>query len=114
MENDPQRQETSMCIFLQHVGMTQVTSHSYGCCSMVIIVRMPVLLLLWCNGCCIKVILLCFLQHCDVGLRLFCYLFTFCTLAFYSGLEILLGMAYSVDMVGKPEEKRPLRRPKGR
>jgi len=43
MENDPQRQETSMCIFLHRDGMTQVTSHSYGCCNMVIIVMMPVL-----------------------------------------------------------------------
>lgn len=114
MENDPQRQETSVGTFLHHVGMTQVISHSHGCCSMVIIVMMPVLLWLWCNGCYIKVIWLWLLQHCDVGLRLFCYVFIFCTLTFYYDLEILLGMNYSVDMVGKPEGKRPLRRPKGR
>jgi len=64
MENDPQRQEMSMCIFLQRIAMTWVTSHTYSCCSMAIIVMMPVLLWLWYNGCFIQVIWLWLLQHC--------------------------------------------------
>jgi hypothetical protein len=103
-----------MGIFLHRVGMTQVTSHSHGRRSMMITVMMPVLLSLWSNGCCIKVIWLSLFQHCDVRLQLACYVFIFCTLTFYYDLEILLGMTYSVDMVGKSEGKRLLRRPKGR